>query len=79
MCKYCDTESIHKQIVDYENDKLSVFELMKSAVFYTGDGYDGSLYFGDGTAYVPEEGLMLESWSDESPKVIYCPVCGRKL
>lgn len=77
-CKYCDTETIQKQIVKYEQGKINVFDLMKHAVFFTGDGYDGELYFGDGTAYSPE-GLVLESWDDEGPNVTYCPVCGRKL
>ena len=78
MCKYCDTENIQKQINRYERDKISVFELMKDAVFFTGDGYDGTLYFGDGSAYCPE-GFSLDSWGDECPDIIFCPVCGRKL
>lgn len=78
MCKYCDTEIIQKQIDKYEQDKIDVFELMKHAIFYTGDGYDGTLYFGDGTAYIPE-GLFWESWGDESPIVSFCLICGRKL
>lgn len=78
MCKYCDTETIQKQIDKYEQDKIDVFELMKHAIFYTGDGYDGTLYFGNGTAYV-SEGLALESWDDEFPTIEYCPICGRKL
>lgn len=78
MCKYCNTENIQHQIAKYEQGKISVFDLMKNAVFFTVDGYDGTLYFGDGTAYVPE-GLALESWGDESPTVSFCPICGRKL